>query len=233
VRLAESGFRELPGPPLLRYTQESNQCLLPEKDPMRATFILALTLGLGLGFATAALAKPPLEMADEKLPLQELRPLDRRVYVLTLDGEWEKPAKADVTYFVNFLFPDGGSFFHKVDNPEMFARGEVRAIIQNHQLIRHGVSQGGHFTIVVSGGKEVTSATAPEVISNVLDISWPLNRRTTPFRMRSRRSEPAPVDAFPVPGDPNNEPLPPPRPSSKPAPRERNPKPTKTSQGTT
>src|SRR5262249_31634369 len=146
-------------------------------------------------------AKPKLELADEGLPLQELRPLDRRVYILTLDGTWTQPPAPDTTYYINFLFPGGGSYSHKVLEPDLFRRGEVRCVIQSYQLVRNGVGSGGTLAIVISAGREVTSVGAPEVVSNVITEAWPMDRRVTRFRPRSRHSEPAPVDPFIIPGE--------------------------------
>jgi hypothetical protein len=161
----------------------------------------SLTLAFLFGFGSAVWAKPPLELTDPGLQLQELRPLDRRVYVLTLEGKWNEPASAKETYYVNLLFPDGGSYSHKALEKEMFRKGEVRCVIQAYQLVRHGVDRGGKFTIVVSAGQGVSSAKAPEVVSNSFEVSWPMDRFVSRYRPRSRFSEPEEVDAFPIPGE--------------------------------
>jgi hypothetical protein len=168
--------------------------------------------------------KPQLELSDPKLPLYELRPLDRRVYGLTLEGTWNKPAKSGVHHYVNVIFPSGRTYSARVDeNPKAvrrltgesnkglvsyrevedspFRRGEVRCLIPNNQLIRHGVARGGRLTIVVSAGKPVESASATEVISNALEVNWPLAREIVRRPPRSRFADPGPVDAMPLPGD--------------------------------
>ncbi len=206
---------------------------------MRHIFTTPLTLTLVLGFATTATAadKPRLEVSDPGLPLYELRPLDRRVYVLTLDGQWNQPATKGVAYYVNILFPNGRAYGHraetgdprnlnqlrmevqdgvpvyKVVEDSLFRRGEVRCVIQDYQLARNGLAKGGKFTVVVSSGKSVASATAPEVVSNAFEVTWPLDRPIVTRQPRSRHAEPPPVDAFPLPGDiPEPERIPPPRP---------------------
>jgi hypothetical protein len=172
-----------------------------ENDIMRTSLSHSLTLAFLFGFASAASAKQPLELTDPGLQLQELRPLDRRVYVLTLEGKWNEPASAKETYYVNLLFPDGGSYSHRALEKEMFRKGEVRCVIQGYQLVRHSVDRDGKFTIVVSAGQGVGSVKAPEVISNSFEVSWPMDRFVSRYRPRSRFSEPEDVDAFPIPGE--------------------------------
>ena len=168
---------------------------------MRPLCTFSLTLSLALGFGGLATAKHQLELTDDGLPLQELRPMDRRVYILTLDGKWEQPPAADTTYYLNYFFADGGSYSHKVDDVPMFRKGEVRCIIQGYQLTRHGVARGGKFSVAVSAGREVTSPEAPEVISNVKELTWPMERRVIPFRVQSKHSPQPPVDELLRPGE--------------------------------
>ncbi len=193
---------------------------------MRRWFMSVGTLCLWFGFATMAGAgdKPQLELKDPQLPLYEVRPLDRRVYGLTLEGTWKEPAKSGSHHYVNVLFPDRGSYSVRVDeNPTVarklvserkngktvyrsvedtpFRRGEVRCLIPNNQLIRHGVAQGGQLTIVVSVDKPVDSAKAKEVVSNALVITWPLDRSIARRPPRSRYADPEPVDAVPLPDE--------------------------------
>ena len=54
---------------------------------MRTHLCHILTLSLLVGFASTVSAKPKLEMTDPGLQLQEVRPLDRRAYILTLEGK--------------------------------------------------------------------------------------------------------------------------------------------------
>ena len=183
------------------------------------------TLCLLAGFTAAARGgdKPQLELTDPNLPIYELRPLDRHVYGLTLEGKWHTPAKSGANHYVNVLFPNGRAYSIRVDeNPiaarklieepkdgqlnyrkvedSPFRRGEVRCLIPDTEINRNGLSQGGKFTIVVSVDKPVTSATAKEVVSSSLEMSWPLRRTLAQKPPRSRYSDPEPVDAMPLPG---------------------------------
>ena len=185
---------------------------------MRKALAPVLTVLVLLGFAGAAPAKSQLVLFDVGLSLQESRPLDRRVYILTLDGKWNQPAAAKAVYYINFLFPDGGSYSHKVLDDDLFPKGEVRCVIQGYQLTRHGISKGGKFSIVVSEGRAVTSAQDEKVISDVKEFSWPMERRITRFRPHTRHQPPVPVDAFPIPGEEEANPSPPVKPRPAPAP---------------
>jgi len=94
---------------------------------MRPWVFLPLSCFLILGGTAAGPAadKPRLELADEKLPLEEILPLDRRVYVLALEGTWKQPPASGVAYYVNLLFPDGGSYSHRVLNEGLAREGEI------------------------------------------------------------------------------------------------------------
>jgi hypothetical protein len=180
---------------------------------MSSIVAVFLTVAPAAGFADSA-TRAKLELSDERLPLQELRPLDRRVYVLTLDGKWNEPPQSGVDYYINFLFDNGGSYSHMVDDDPLFRRGEVRCIIQTYRLKRNEFAEPGQFAIVVSAGKPVKGATSPEAVSNEFRVSWPMSdRQITAFRPRSRHAEPEPVDAFPIPGERQGAPVPAPPPA--------------------
>jgi hypothetical protein len=191
---------------------------------MRQLLTSVGTLCLLAGFTSSARAgdKPQLELIDPDLPIYELLPLDRRVHGLTLEGTWNAPAKSGSHHYVNILFPNGRAYSTRVDEHPVaarklvaeskdgnvtyrhvedspFRRGEVRCLIPNHQIIRNGLAQGGKFKIVVSVDKSVTSATAKEVVSNVVEMNWPLDRAVAQQPPRSRHSDPEPVDAMPRP----------------------------------
>src|SRR5207237_9522935 len=102
------------------YSQRWLSAIISETAPMRPLCGFSLTLSVALGFAGLAPAKHQLELTDDALPLQELRPMDRRVYILTLDGKWEQPPAADKTYYLNYFCADGVSYSHKVDDVQMF-----------------------------------------------------------------------------------------------------------------
>ena len=164
-------------------------------------FILSgLMLTVVCGFAPAANA-PRLRLADEKLPLQLLRPLDRQVYVLTLDGKWLHRSEQGVKHYVNYTFPSGSSYSHRVDNEELFRKGEIHCVLINHELARGGVWHGGKFKVVISAGKSVQSAESPEAISNVFEVTWPLDRAVSRYLPHTRHQGLRPVDAFPIPDE--------------------------------
>lgn len=190
---------------------------------MRRLAFLTITLSAVLSLAGPAVADSSrIELSDDKLPLLELRPLDRRVYVLTLDGKWLHPANAGKAYYINLLFPNGQSFNHRALDDTLFRQGEVRAVLQDYQLKRGGVAEGGKLRVFISEGKPTTSAEAPEVVSNVLQVAWPMDRPVVPRPPRSRYSPLPPVDPFPPLENelPPRAPavLPPPKPAAEPAP---------------
>jgi hypothetical protein len=150
--------------------------------------------------AGPAADKPRLELADEKLPLEEIRPLDRRVFVLALEGTWKQPPVSGVARYVNLFFPDGGSYSHRVLNEELARAGEIRVLLPEYQLIRHGVARGGTITVVVSAGRSVSSAAAPEVVSTPLAVGWPLDRPIVRLPPPTRHTPRPEIDAFPLPG---------------------------------
>jgi hypothetical protein len=163
--------------------------------------------------AQSSVAPRPLQLADPKLPLQELRPLDRHVWVLSLEGIWTHPALPGVAYHVNLIFPNGRSYSHRMLD-DSFRLGQVRCLIPDYQLARNGLAASGRFTIVVSAGRPVTAATAAEVVSAPLDVRWPLERPIFRRAPQTRFTPAAPIDAFPPP----NTGAPPPVPRKEPIP---------------
>lgn len=157
-------------------------------------------------------ASPPLRLADPKLPLQELRPLDRHVWVLSLDGNWTQPVLAGFAYHINLIFPNGGSYSHRVLD-DAFRLGQVRCLIPDYQLIRNGLAHGGRFTIVVSARRPVTTTTAAEVVSVPFEVQWPMERPILRWAPPTRFSPAVPIDAFPPPQErlPRGEPPPVPK----------------------
>src|SRR5262245_65093566 len=190
---------------------------------MRRWFLSVGTLCLVAVFAGGARAgdKPQLQLTDPELPLYELRPLDRRVVGLTLEGSWERPAKSGAHHYVNLLFPNGQSYstrvhehplavrklvteskdgklvYRKVED-SAFRRGEVRCLIPDNQINRNGLAGGGKFKVVVSVDRSVSSADSPDVISNALELSWPIRRVLVRRPPSSRHGDPEPVDAMPL-----------------------------------
>jgi hypothetical protein len=166
---------------------------------MRYAFVLILLLCPTL--PARAAERPALELADPGLPLWEIRPLDRHVLVLSLEGKWLQPANPDAGYYVNLLFADGRSESHRVLDPALFRLGEVRCLFPEYQMLRHRVGRGDKVTVVISEGKAATSADAPEVISAPFVVTWPPDRPIVRRAPRTRFTPPEPIDAFPLPGD--------------------------------
>ena len=182
--------------------------------PVAAALLLALA-GRPLGAEPARLT-----LTDEKQPLQELRPLDRHVWVLTLEATWQRPPTLGVPHYVNLLFPNGTSYSHRVLDEALFRAGEVRCLLPEYQLIRGGVARGGTITVVLSADRSVRSMRAPEVISPPFEVRWPMDRAVVRRPPRTRHTPPPEIDAMPLPGDVPPVPAPPPvkRPPVKPAP---------------
>jgi hypothetical protein len=186
----------------------------------------ALSASLAVAAALAVVGRLPaaeqarLTLTDEKLPLQELRPLDRHVWVLTLEATWQRPPTFGVPHYVNLLFPNGTSSSHRVLDEALFRAGEVRCLLPEYQLIRGGVARGGTITVVISADQSVRSVRAPEVISAPFEVRWPMDRPVVRRPPRTRHSAPPEIDAMPLPGEMPLVPAPPPlrRPPVKPAP---------------
>jgi hypothetical protein len=180
---------------------------------------LAVALSLALVPSQAGAAGGRLTLADEKLPLQEIRPQDRRVWVLTLEGNWQQAPTFGHPFYVNLLFPNGTSYSHRVLDDALFRAGEVRCLLPEYQLIRGGVARGGTMTVVISADRSVTSARAPEVISAPFEVRWPMDRPVVRRPPRTRHTLPPEIDAMPLPGNMPQVPKPPQkRPPVKPTP---------------
>jgi hypothetical protein len=180
---------------------------------------LAVALSLALTASRAGAAAGRLTLADEKLPLQEIRPQDRHVWVLTLEGTWQQAPTFGHPFYVNLLFPNGTSYSHRVLDEALFRAGEVRCLMPEYQLIRSGVARGGTITVVISADRAVKSARAPEVISAPFEVRWPMDRPVVRRPPRTRHTPPPEIDAMPLPGDLPAVPMPPrKRPPVKPAP---------------
>jgi hypothetical protein len=156
---------------------------------------------LGLAPAARAADRSALELTDEGLALQEIRPLDRHDFILTLEGKWKRPGKEDTKHYVNILFSNGQSASHRVLDEAMFRKGEVRCVIQEYALVRNDVAKGGEFVVVVSEKRPASSQGSPEVISDALKVAWPMDRPVVKGQPRTRHSPPPPIDAMPMPGD--------------------------------
>lgn len=144
---------------------------------MRVLLTLAILLGAAGGLSLAA-DRPILSLRDAGLPLEELTPLDRRVYIVTLTGKWHKPAAAGVTHYVNFYLPNGRHYAHAVNtiDERAFIRGDVRAMLYDYELRRGGVTPRGTVQIAVSHGRPAKTLNEPHIISEVVSLELPLYR---------------------------------------------------------
>ena len=197
------------------------------------TLGLALALIEGLRAADHSPPLPQLTLSDEGLPLTEIRPNDRHVYILTLDGRWQKPAVSGVVYYVNVFYPNGQVVSHRAPDELQFRRGDVPVLFQEYEL-RNNLPRGAAVQVAVSTNRAVTALAAPEVISNPLPVTWPTTRSVLQHPPRTRHAPPEDSDAFPPGGppprtvSPDNRPPPPPPGATvrpKPIPEERVPVP--------
>jgi hypothetical protein len=170
---------------------------------MRIVSILSLSLILTPATFASGAEQPRLKLVDEELAIQELRPLERHVWVLTLDGKWSTPAKPGVKHYVNVIFPNGASASHRVLSEEYAGKGEFRVLIQENDLVRNQVPRGAKLTVVISVDKAVTSADAAEVISEPFVTPWPLDRPIVKRAVHTRYTPPEPIDKLPLPDDPD------------------------------
>lgn len=158
-----------------------------------------------LGLALAASADGPrldpqrVELSDGKLPLWELKPMDRRVYVVSLDGDWKKPPRPGAAYALNVRFPDGSTYAHRPINEELFFKGEMRFMVPDYLLVRTQAAKGGRLTFFVT--EKPSAGARAETISSSMDIDWPIKRRIVTQPPSTKFTPPKPVDAFPLSGE--------------------------------
>jgi hypothetical protein len=181
-----------------------------------AAVALALLLGVTAAAQDTKLGKPAaedqpaqgskLQLSDGKYPLWEIRPLDRRVYVISLDGVWKRPAAPGAAYQLTVRFPNGQTYTHRPITDALFFRGEMRFMVPEYMLVRTKAARGGKLELFVT---ERGSADAkPEVISNTVEVPWPLKRQVVRRAPAIKATPARPVDAFPLPDE--DEKVPPP-----------------------
>ena len=179
--------------------------------------LIAASLALALGAAASQAAAPAqIVLSDPGYPLWEMRPLDRHVYVLTLEGDWKTPPDRDAAYSVNIEFPDGTATAHRPTNDRLFRRGDVECLLIEYQLEKHHFVRGDRLTIFITRRDAASAPDDQEVVSNRLEVEWPLDRKVTRLPPRTRFTPPEPVDTF----HPADElpPVPVPKPMVAPAP---------------
>jgi hypothetical protein len=163
---------------------------------MRILAPLAFLALVGALPAAAPSQRPRLQLSDDELPIWEIRPLDRRVHCLTLDGAWRGKPVPGATYTLNIRFPDGKVYTHTPLNDVQFRRGDIVVALQEYLLMRHKVNKKGKLTIYVT---ERLPGGTPEVISNKLTVRWPMHRPYVTKAPRTKRTPKPPIDDLPVP----------------------------------
>ena len=182
---------------------------------MRTPAAVSLALAVGLAAAPACFAAPPLVLSDPNLPLWEIRPLDRRVYVLFLEGDWKSPPPYDAEYYVNVEYPDGAVVEHRPAYEQPFRRGEIQVLLPQYQYEKHNFQRGDKLTVFVTRRKPGGGPDDQEVVSNRLEAAWPFDRDVVRRPPKTKYSEREPIDIFRAPGE---EPVAPPRPVPTPVP---------------
>ncbi|HVS40023.1 MAG TPA: hypothetical protein VMS17_30975 [Gemmataceae bacterium] len=172
---------------------------------MRTLAAVPLALAVCLSAASTCLADQQITLRDPKLPLWEIRPLDRHVYILSLEGEWRKGfPDRDAEYRINIEFPDGTVIEHRPTLDKMFRKGEVQVLLVQYQYEGH-LQKGDTLRIFITkrapASEQNQETVDQEVVSNGLEVPWPLDRDVVRHRPYTRFSEPEPIDAFHVPGE--------------------------------
>ncbi len=181
--------------------------------------LFSAALAACLAAGPACFAEVQVTLRDPHLPLWEIRPLDRHVYVLTLEGEWKKGMpQRDADYRVNIEYPDGAVVDQPPTSEKAFRRGEIQVLLVQYQYEQHQLRRGDTLRVFITRRMAAASVDAPpddwEVVSNRLEVAWPFDRDVVRLPPKTRFSEPEPIDAFHQAGD---EPVPPPKPNLPPA----------------
>ncbi len=175
---------------------------------MRTLAAVPLALAACLTAASACFAAPQLVLSDPNLPLWEIRPLDRHVYVLTLEGEWKAPPQRDAEYYVNIEYPDGAVVHHRPTYDLLFRRGEVQVLLIQYQYEKHHLQKGDTLRIWITKRMPGGEPDDQEIVSNGLEVAWPFDRDVVRLPPRTRFTPPEPIDTFHPPGE---EPVAPPK----------------------
>jgi hypothetical protein len=163
---------------------------------MRTLSVLWLSLAVCLSAAPAQAASHQLVLTDPGYALWEIRPLDRRVYVVTLEGNWKTPPDLDAGYYVNIEYANGGTVMHRVLDDPMFFKGDVQCLLVQYQWERNHFQKGDKLTVFVTRKKPGAPPDDQEVISNRLEVAWPFDRQIVRLAPRTRFTEREPVDAY-------------------------------------
>jgi hypothetical protein len=175
---------------------------------MRNVPAVSAAFAVCLATAPTCLAAPQLILSDPKAPLWEMRPLDRHVYILTLEGDWKTKPQWDAEYSIHIVFPNGVEVDHRPTYERLFRRGEVQCVLIEYQYEKNHFQPADKLTVYVTKRKPGADPDQ-EVISNRLEVAWPFDRDVVRKPPKTRFSEPDPIDAFHPSGE---EPAPPPKP---------------------
>jgi hypothetical protein len=167
-----------------------------EDFTMRTLSVLSLSLAVCLSAIPAQAASHQLVLTDPGYALWEIRPLDRRVYVLTLEGDWKTPSDPDAGYYVNIEYPNGGTVTNRVLDDRMFRKGDVQCLLIQYQWERNHFHNGDKLKVFVTRQKPGVAPADQEVISNRIEVAWPFDRQVVRLAPRTRFSEREPVDAY-------------------------------------
>ena len=171
---------------------------VPSEDfIMRTLSVVSLTLVVCLAAApTRAAVSPQLVLTDPGYALWEIRPLDRRVYVLTLAGAWQTPPDPGAEYYVNIEYPNGGTVTHRALDDTQFWKGDVECLLIQYQWEKYHFQKGDKLTVFVTRKQPGVALNNQQVISNRLVVAWPFDRQVVRLAPRTRFTAPEPVDAF-------------------------------------
>lgn len=170
-----------------------------------------------LAWVGVARAETYLTIKDDGLPLEQVPPElcnDRQIFVVTLTGNWTRPAATGATHYVNFFYPNGYHSAHAINSGEhevLFNKGEIKAMLIDYEMRRGSAWGRGNVVVVVSHLRPAHSLSDYHVISNPVTLAWPMYRPV-------KRGQPAPAPAevparAPLPGlRPETPPPPPPVP---------------------
>ena len=180
---------------------------------MRTLSAVPLALAACLCAVPACFAESQVTLRDPNLPLWEMRPLDRHVYVLSLEGEWKRGMpQRDADYRVNIEYPDGAVIEHRPTFEKAFRKGEIQVLLVQYQYDEHHLQRGDTLRIYITkrmpGIRPDAKSDDWEVVSNRLEVAWPFDRDVVRLPPKTRFSEPEPIDAFHPPGE---EPVPAPK----------------------
>lgn len=161
-----------------------------------STFSLATAICLAVAVPACVAAPHQIHLSDPDLPLFEIRPLDRHVFVLSLEGDWKTPPDRDDIYYVNIEYPNGVVVEHRPTYERMFRKGEVQCALIEYQWKMNDFHEGDTLKVFITRRRAGSPSDEQEVISNRLEVAWPFDRKVVRRPPKTRFTEPEPIDAF-------------------------------------